>query len=119
MKRLAMNRRIRIHAVWAVRNETLEECVRRLDEILHRLAGLASEWSKWFRGFKSVANRKRGPVYLEHPDLIRDELAKGQHRHEGRIVRELGYFFTALAGPPVWRETEGSMLSLRCCCQTP
>jgi len=110
----------RISAVWELRDDTLEDCVCRVNETFHRLAQLAPEWSNWFRGYESTVDRERGPLYLlDKPDLIRRELVNGQHKHAGEIVADLGYFLTAASGPPMGKGTEMSFLRVNCCVRSP
>jgi hypothetical protein len=113
--------RLGIKGLWWLRDETLDDTVRRLDQTFHRLAELATQWGNWWRSYKSILDRERGPIFLiGQPDLIRQELLNGRIRQpDGHFIEELGYHITASAGSVKGKGTETSHLWVRACSRTP
>src|SRR5262245_60930975 len=115
-----MEPRMKISGLWRMRDDTINDAVRKLNETFHRLASLSPRWSNWWRSYESMADRDLGPtILMDHPNLIHDELVNGQHREMGQFDETLGYFLSASAGPPKGKGTEGSGFWLHCCTRTP
>ncbi len=116
-----MKARLAINGLWWLREEDLDGTLRRVNDTFHRLGEIAADWCNWWRSYRGLADRSRGPLFMiDRPEIIRDDLLEGQIRApDGRIVEDLGYGLSASAGRVQGRGTEMSHLSLRCCKRSP
>ncbi len=115
-----MYSRLAIQGAWWLRDESLDDAVRRLNDTFHRLADLSCEWNNWRRAYKDMADRQKGPVLLmDETNLIRQELIDGRSEYNGAVNDDLGYFITPSAGPLKGKGTESSFIWLHCCTRTP
>ncbi|MFO1023357.1 MAG: hypothetical protein U0903_22095 [Planctomycetales bacterium] len=118
-----VERYLTIRGQWAARDDSVELVLERLMRTFAFLGAVApEEWSRWYRSFKSIADRKKGPTFVSHDaslveDLIRKSPIGGLKRSPDLL---LGYLVSMNAGPvrdkPKMREH--SVILLQCCSKT-